>query len=250
MKRFMVLLIATFAILSLSLVGCSEDEKDNGSSTGPEIDPEDYGYYFAISKSMFADSQTKDDEYMVVLNNFEASNIQTAELKIDNEVIELIPWQGSWGGYVSLSADHEEHDFELSIDGSNYHFGLSKAIMPEVDWPENYVMADGMQLDWQLNPSIDSDLQQVTGIGHAEVGNNENKQEFVDSDARTFMIPNNWFDEDYPEYSFTVDQINYLVEDDLLAMSIEIDPHDYGSGNKSYSADEKIRELIHKLQYR
>ncbi len=251
MRKIMIALLSTFVVLSLTMAGCSDNDNGNGSPTGPQIDPEEYGYYFVLSKSMFEKSgDAKDSEYMVVLSNFQASEIQSAELKIDGENIPLMFWQGSWGGYVELSDDYLNHDFDLTIDETNYQFNLDKAVMPNVDWPDTYVMSEGMELNWTLDPNVSSDLQQITGIGHAEIGENENKQEFLESDERSFFVPANWFDEEYPNYSFTLDEINYIVEDDLLAMSVEIEPKDYDSKIETYSADEKIQELIAELQNR
>jgi len=249
MRRLILPFLVVLLMFSVTIIGCSDDDDNGGGATGGDTNPQDYDYYFAISKSMFED---KDSQFTAIVQSYQGSPIQSVQLSIDGTAVEMYAnpaYEGAWGGLVTLTDDLVSHNFDLTINGTQYEYTLTKSAYPDVEWPDNYVMSQGMEINWTLEPNSNSDIQEIFAYGDNGPNDTEEIMQTIEAHKRSFQIPANWFEESYSDYSFELWEVNYKIKDNLLATSVEIDHQEYDDSKKQTEPLKRLREIVNQIRF-
>ena len=244
MKKFRWLFLILCLVLSLTIISCGDDDKKDDNSTGPTVDPEDFDFCFAISSYELAQ---KEINYEIMLASYSGEVIEEATLAVDGEAIELFVLYDIWYCDIVLD-DSGTHNFNVNINDESYDFDLDLASAVTATWPETYVHSVGMTVDWTLSPNTNSQYQFFYGYAYNSLTyEEEDKEELLEASDRSFDVPANWFGDDYDSYSFDIDEVNYIVEDNLLALSFEMAYADYGSYKKGVTNVDRMRRIAKSL---
>ena len=211
MKKFTILfLIITFSILGI-ISGCSDDD-GGGGTTDPSINPEDYIYLLNVISTDFRGN------YVITLWSDEINNnIGEVTCTINGSQCSFL-WNenlGWWSASYSMNAG-ETYNFALTIDGTEYDTDLNIVNqISNVSWPIAYDPLQEYEITWELASNSDYTLfQGVTEAYYQEM-------EELDPADRSFTIPAEWLGTTSQMYQFTIIQMNYAYDGDLLLNSTD-----------------------------
>jgi len=229
-------------IATMLLSGCGDDKKS--SPSGPEVDPTDYHYSFAIAS---ADGFEKDNAYLVMVESQDGTVIDSVELTVDNSTFVLEGYAGSYGGVITLPTA-SSYNFDLAINDEEFDVNLAIASTVDVDWPNELTMDDGNDLTWELTPDQDSDLQEFYFSAYDNGGDEEYHFKSLAPSARNYEIPGSWLNSSLTTIEIELIESNYVIDGELLAFSIGGEGMIYGSyGKKNMLKEDFLKGAVKKL---
>ncbi|MCK4654411.1 MAG: hypothetical protein KAU01_08195 [Candidatus Cloacimonetes bacterium] len=242
MKKLLIFLVLIPFIFSGFILGCSDDD-DNGGTTGPSVDVEEFEYYFGL---MYIPSLRA--SWFIQVYAYEGSEITDLQLLINGIDIAMADYQGLyWTSSVPVELDEgQTNSFDLTINQlENHTFTLKNVCYPTVNWPLTWFLGQNTEVSWTL--AEDSDYQDfiVSGISESD---DEEKYQNLDPSDRSYTIPANYISTGYDLYTLMLMEYNYIVEGEFIAGSISFSGVYYGILEKNNISTDKLfkisREII------
>ena len=240
-KIFFILMIVSMAF-SLATLGCSKNSSsnnDNNNTAGPNFNPDDYDYYFAV----FRNGGLRDSYAVSVMPSDSTNVIESVTLSVNGTNVEMaaVGYINAWYGTYEFNQG-DNYEFNLNIDGIAYNYNLQIASQYNVNWPENYNPAEATELTWIQQTDCDYQDFNLDGDG------SEDKTQVLETSARSFTIPANWIGTTYNIYTLEFWGINYKeVNGKMLVTSDELSSRDYYNFGKSQKEEISYQQHLEKL---
>ena len=225
-KRMLGMLMLTLLISAFSF-GCSKSSSSTNNDGPNGINPADYSYYMGIVKN--TDSK---DAYSIMFFS-EKVLIDSVELKINNEEVELEDMFSIWGNLSYDFTGGETYSFEVTINGSKDVETLEMKIPGaiNVNWPETIDFSVDNTFTWTLTG--DPMMQVFDGESYNYVsGDVVDKEVDLDVSARSYNMKADWLPNDTVDNTLSVEADNYHSGSKMFSMAISTTTNDYNK--KSY----------------
>jgi len=244
MKKSIIWFVVISLIVSI-FMGCASSKKKK-SPTGPDVCPEDFNFYLAVSRQ---DYFSRDDNYMVMLQSYTGADITSAILTVNGVEYPMQYNYGSLIAYITLDG-MEAVSWELEINGEDsYSFNLAPVPQLTVEWPEEIEFGLGFSVGWELNPNQNPEYQEISCALYSEMEEGYFDYEVLGGSTRSFNVPNSWVPDGYYSYSYDLIAANYVMDGELLVMAIEVSYQYYGLWGKSPdNVMDKVREIAPRLK--
>ncbi len=234
-KKKMLGMFLLISIISVFSFGCSKSSSDNNNNGPSGVNPADYSYYMGIVKN----TEYKDG-YSIMFYG-EKVIIDTLELKINNEDVEIQNYGGFLGNTDYDFTGGETYSFEVTINGSKdveiVEMKIPGAI--NVDWPENIDFSVDNTISWTLTG--DPMMQIFTGESYDYVnGDIVDKETDLEVSARSYVMKADWLPNDNTENILGIEADNYKTGTKLFSMAISSTTSEYRKkSNKEFLNDMK-----------
>ncbi|MDP8268699.1 MAG: hypothetical protein P9L97_08230 [Candidatus Tenebribacter davisii] len=217
MKKISIL----FLILSLSLLGfiagCGKDD-DEGGTTDPSINPNDYNYYVVVSGSV------GEDNYIINITPM-ANNliIQTLELTVNDSAVTMTNFLSMWTGYCTMS-EGASYQLDIILNGIDYSFNINIPYTPAVMWPDEWIITESTNITWNLTSN--AEYQDIYASANDGVIYEAQYADLNASD-RSFTVPANWVSSTLTEYNLLLMEMNFSFDNDMIVSCMAANEHDY-----------------------
>ena len=232
MKKFTILfLVLTFSILGF-ITGCGDDE--NGGTTGPSIDPDDYAYYMVVSG---IDYQRSD--YIISIIPMGNNIITSMEISVNGVDVLMTNYMDMWSG-IALMDEGQTYQVEAVINGNDYSFSIVTTYIPEVNWPNIWNFTEPTPITWSLESNAEYQDFYATATNYSTW--DDNFSELNPSD-RSFTIPENWVDPLLTDYSLMLMEMNFSFKDNLIVSCMSADEAFYIQGRLNGKSKHNLIEI-------
>jgi hypothetical protein len=228
MKKSIIFSILLLLLLSIFVIGCSDDDNDNGT-TEPSINPEDYDYYMVV-----ADMEARGD-YLITIMAYEGVAITSIEISINGVDVIMTNLMNIWTGIIPLD-EGQTYQVEMTLNENDYSFSIQTTYIPDVNWPANWIVTEPTTITWSL--VANAEYQDLYATATDGITWDESYTDLGPSD-RSFTIPANWVNPDLTDYTLMLMEMNFTLEDDLIVACMSADEAEYVIG-KGISNRDKI----------
>jgi len=213
MKKSLIMFLFITVVLAMLVSGCSDDKK---SSTGPG-DLSDYDFTFGISEM---GSAGRDVEYIVAVYSDNDTELSSVAVTVNGSTYDLV---SSYDGFIALITlpDNGAYDYEVVINGDeNFDFNLQPTFAPVVNWPEDYVSTEDLELNWTLVNEGNPDYQEFSAWAWSDLEDDDELYEELSNSARSYTLSANWCSSEMDSYELDLFVANYQTTGDLMIMSV------------------------------
>lgn len=213
MKKSLIMFLFITMVLSLLLTGCGDDKK---SSTDPG-DPSDYDFTFGITE---VNSDDREVEYYVAVFSNNDTEISSVAVTVNGYTYDLFYGYEGFIGSIILP-DNGAYNYEVVInEDENFQFNLQPTFTPVVNWPEEYVLSEDLDLNWTLVNETNPDYQEFSAWASDAFGASDELYETVSNSDRSYTLPANWCPSEMDAFDFDLIVARYHITGELMIMSI------------------------------
>ena len=222
MRKFTILfLVLTFSMMGL-ITGCGDDE--DGGTTGPSINPEDYDFYMTVTATNY-----QRNENVITIIPMDNNIITSLEVFVNGDAVVISNYMDLWIGSTNMN-EGQAYQIEMIINDNNYSFTINIPHIPIVNWPVSWIITEPTTINWTL--TADAEYQEIYGTSTDNITWDEAYADLGPSD-RSFTIPANWVDPNYPDFDLMLMEMNFSFEDNLIVSCMSFDEAFYAYGRLS-----------------
>ncbi len=222
MKKFTILfLVLAFCMMGL-ITGCGDDE--DGGTTCPSINPEDYDFYMTVASTNY-----QRNENVITIIPMDNNIITSMEISVNGVTVIMTSCMNFWTGSANMD-EGQAYQVEAIINDNNYSFTINIPHIPIVNWPVNWIVTEPTTINWTL--TADAEYQEFYGTSTDYITWDEAYADLGSSD-RSFTIPANWVDPNYPDFDLMLMEMNFSFEDNLIVSCLSFDDALYVQGRLS-----------------